>query len=85
MEIARGIRQLPQLENVSLSWDQPLHQNIYESICSLSNLKSLHLIFFDTLELGLEGKLFNKCHLRECSIQWFPRDAAYVSVKEMDF
>ncbi|TIC71026.1 kinase-like protein [Wallemia mellicola] len=76
-EVARGMRQLPSLHHVSLAWDQPIYDSIAESLSNIPTISSLHLVFYDTLLLGLSGRRFTKSKLKNCKIEWYPRDAKY--------
>ncbi|TIA92337.1 hypothetical protein E3P99_00678 [Wallemia hederae] len=84
LQVARGMRQLPCLHDVSLAWDQPMLDAIAESLSGISTLTSLHLVFYDTLVLGLRGRHLNQPRLHKFAVEWYPRDAKYGDGTDQD-
>ena len=74
------MRQLPCLHDVALAWDQPILDAIAESLSGIATLTSLHLVFYDTLVLGLRGRHLSQPRLHKFAVEWYPRDAKYVGV-----
>lgn len=56
-----------------------MFDSIGESLGGITTLTSLDLIFYDTLTLGLQRKHLSKPKLNKFTVEWYPRDATYVS------
>lgn len=56
-----------------------MFDSIAESLGGISTIKSLHLVFYDTLALGLWRRHLSKPKLDKFAVEWYPRDAKYVS------